>query len=80
MHKSNIVLDNHAIRFGEEPAGYIVIAEWLDKDYLEKYCVDNKFFVSLSEALDFAKSFNDNFKVIIKSLRKYNDNSRKLHN
>jgi hypothetical protein len=64
---TNITIDRHAVRFGEQPSGWIIILEW--DSGAKEHNVNNKLFLTLESAEKHAKTINSCYKVTIKALR-----------
>jgi hypothetical protein len=64
---TNITIDRHAVRLGEQPVGWIIIVSW--EGDVKEHHVNNKFFLSLESAEKHAEAIADCYKVTIKALR-----------
>jgi hypothetical protein len=62
-----IEINTHAIRFGEEPAGWIIVFGHENVEGFQR--TSNKIFRTKEKALEFAKQINPNWIPIVKALR-----------
>lgn len=67
-----IKYDEHALRFGEPAAGWVIISEWdtgFNDPVEHKFNINNQVFHSKHEATEYVKSFSDGYTVTIKAVR-----------